>query len=714
MKKMLIILIACMFLVSMLSAITVEKKADETIFEARRFIEHRDIVPVYTEHGLERSFTERGKPGVYVTITNPLNGETVSGTVTITVDSNDNPDIAIDGSIVGSGLSYIWETTSYSDGSHTIEASAKGHKDTITVTVSNGGSSNSPPTADFTYTKTDLTVDFTDQSSDSDGSISSWYWDFNDGATSTLQNPSHTYATDGTYSVSLTVTDNEGATDTTTQSIAVSSGTTNNPPTADFTYTTSDLTAYFTDQSTDTDGSINSWDWDFGDGSTSTAANPTHTYATDGTYTVGLTVTDDDGAPDSTSQSVTVSSGTTGSMHVQDVYLWLAGNAGPWQHIGVQATIVDSSNNPLGGVAVDLQLETPTGSILTSTAATDSSGIASTVFEKASRTSGVFTGTVTGLTKSGYTWDTSADVETSDTYGGGSSNSPPTADFTYTKTDLTVDFTDQSTDTDGSINSWGWDFGDGSTSTAANPTHTYATDGTYTVGLTVTDDDGAPDSTSQSVTVSSGSGTVNKYALVIGISDYEGWQNDLQYCDDDANDWKNFLQSQGYTVTTLIDSQATAANIEAEIDNLINIEDGDDHVVLTYSGHGDDYSSYGSCIISQDLYYLSHGFFESKFSNAESNHIYFTFDACLIGDFQGLITSNRFGAFGSNNQYSYDGDSSMQNGVFTYYQIEGWDIYNDFEGDSNYAVQQMENWALSTGYTVDPFYVDQYSGSMYP
>ena len=92
------------------------------------------------------------------------------------------------------------------------------------------------------------------------------------------------------------------------------------------------------------------------------------------------------------------------------------------------------------------------------------------------------------------------------TIGDGPTNQQPTSAFSSNCTGLSCSFTDSSSDSDGSIVSRAWNFGDGNTSTSQNPSHSYAADGTYTVSLTVTDDDGATATTSQSVTVSGSSG----------------------------------------------------------------------------------------------------------------------------------------------------------------------------------------------------------------
>ncbi len=169
--------------------------------------------------------------------------------------------------------------------------------------------SNQPPNANFTVTQgiDDFTFDVDASSSTDDGTISQYFWDFGDGLTGDGITTSHTYLVAGTFEITLTVTDDGGLSDTATQTISIG---TNQPPTASFTYSTNALTVEFTDQSSDIDGSITSWFWNFGDGSSSTSQHPSYTYASAGTFDVTLTVTDDGDAEDTFSLPVTVTSDT--------------------------------------------------------------------------------------------------------------------------------------------------------------------------------------------------------------------------------------------------------------------------------------------------------------------------------------------------------------------------------------------------------------------
>jgi PKD repeat protein len=167
---------------------------------------------------------------------------------------------------------------------------------------------NQPPTAAFTSSATGLAASFNGTTStDVDGTIASYAWNYGDSATGTGVTSSHSYAAAGTYTVSLTVTDNLGATNTVSHPITVTAAPANQPPTAVFTSSVSNLAASFNGStSTDSDGTIAAYAWSFGDTQTGTGATVAHSYAAAGTYTVSLTVTDNLGATGTVAHSVTV------------------------------------------------------------------------------------------------------------------------------------------------------------------------------------------------------------------------------------------------------------------------------------------------------------------------------------------------------------------------------------------------------------------------
>jgi len=234
--------------------------------------------------------------------------------------------------------------------------------------------------------------------------------------------------------------------------------------------------------SSDPDGSLSSYLWDFGDGSTSTTPNPAHTFTTAGNYVVSLTVTDDQGAE------------TTDTVAIE------ATNPN-------QAPVAVASADPLAGAPpLDVVFSArgsydPDGSLGNFQWTFSDGGeywgpTAYYTFYQP----GIFTVTLTIYDQRGGTGSTSLLV-----YVGQPNQIPVAAagaDPSSGTAPLQVSFSSAgSHDPDGSLTAYAWDFGDGSSSPLANPTHTYTTPGSYTATLTVTDNQGATDSASVAIEV---------------------------------------------------------------------------------------------------------------------------------------------------------------------------------------------------------------------
>ena len=173
---------------------------------------------------------------------------------------------------------------------------------------------NEPPIADAGgpySTEAGQTITFDGSGSyDPDGNIDFYRWNFGDGTSEILaESPDHIYSTSGTYEVTLTVIDNDGATDTDIANIAIGDYV-NKKPTANpggpYSSNTSELVNFDGSDSYDSDGTITNYAWTFGDNTTGYGMETTHAYSKAGTYLVGLTVTDDEGDTDAESTIINV------------------------------------------------------------------------------------------------------------------------------------------------------------------------------------------------------------------------------------------------------------------------------------------------------------------------------------------------------------------------------------------------------------------------
>ena len=192
----------------------------------------------------------------------------------------------------------------------------------------------------FTQTLTTLTFNGSG-SFDQSGTIVSYAWRFGDGGTASGVAVTHAYATAGTYTVTLTVTDSRGSSASDTAVVRVA----NRTPVANAGPDQSGILGSpvtFRGSGSDPDGTVASYTWDFGDGASATGATASHVYATAGTYTAKLTVTDNGGALGSDSALVTIAGSAGGTP-------WARGFGGAASDVGYGVAVDTSGNAVMTG-----------------------------------------------------------------------------------------------------------------------------------------------------------------------------------------------------------------------------------------------------------------------------------------------------------------------------------------------------------------------------
>jgi PKD repeat protein len=400
-----------------------------------------------------------------------------------------------------------------------------------------------------------------DESVTNTSEVASYFWQFGDGGTSNLPNPTHIYATQGTYSVSLTITTTLGCIASIDHDVEV------HPlPNANFSHTGPaclNQEVEFTNLSSSPNGTIDTWVWDFGDGNTTTITAPdnpdvTHLYANDGTYDVVLTVTDTEGCEGSVIKQVIVVNNPIADFTFEescfnepvlftdltttnsgsDIQSWY------WDFGNPESGTNNTSNlqNPshvytfAGTFTTTLIVESTMGCSDTITKEVTVDPLPSAQIQMADDSiclgelaefSGVGTDIATWYWEFGdggtsieqnpdymYT-STGTFIVTLTVTGTGTDqctyttdttilvNDAPWADFTYDNTCLgdSTYFTDLSYSQYGFIVEWLWDFGDGTTSTLEDPSHEYLTNNDFEVTLIVTDNFGCMDTISQWIQV---------------------------------------------------------------------------------------------------------------------------------------------------------------------------------------------------------------------
>jgi parallel beta-helix repeat protein len=527
------------------------------------------------------------------------------------------------------------------------------------------GPRDAPPVAALTVTPASGTIDLNvtadaSASTDTDATgIATYSFDFGDGSIGPGAQASpiatHTYRAPGVYTVKVTVTDTAGLASTATSTVTV----TDAPPAAALAVTpssglvdlavTADASA-----STDTDASrIASYSFDFGDGSTSgpqSTATATHTYTQPGAYTVEVTVTDSAGLSSTSSAPVTV----TDAPPAPALTVNPATGTAP---LAVSADASASTDGDATGI-VSYAFDFGDG---TATVGPQPDPVASHTYDNP----GSYVVKVTVTDAAGQAASTSATVRVASSNG----NVPPNAALSVTPSSgnapLRVNADASASTDDGSITSYSFDFGDGS-STGAQPgaaaAHTYDKAGTYTVTVTVTDDGGltstasaqvvvadTPPSASLNVTPSSGAPPLVVVADASASTDPDGTpisSYDFDFGDGAATGAQSastathtYTSSGSYTVkVTVTDSAGHSSTASSTVNVVANLV-GNPGFESSLSGWNTSSASSSAVVLSRVSGGHS-GSWSARLSNTGT-----TAATCLLNDSPNWVTTTKAGTY---------------------------------------------------------------------
>ncbi len=375
----------------------------------------------------------------------------------------------------------------------------------VTINTPNPCTGNLPPIANAGPNQSGQTgqlISFSSAGSlDPNGTITSYHWNFGDGQTGMGATTTHAYSNSGVFTVTLTVTDNCGATGQDTAQVTVTvpdpcAG--NHAPFAsagpDIAGQTNQTLMFLGVGSADSDGTITSYHWNFGDGQSAMGLSVLHAFTTAGNFTVTLTVTDNCGAThqDTAVATITIPDPCSGNVPP-------TANAGPdsQSEMGVPVSFSAAGSSDPNGTITAYWWNFGDGQ---STGWIPSGNVQHTYTSASTFIASLWVRDNCGASSSPDTANVT--IINDDPCAG---NAPPVAQVTgpsVTQVGQSVSFSGTgSTDANNNIVSYSWAFGDGGFANGANVNHTYTTPGQYSVVLTVTDSCGAIDTETHSITV---------------------------------------------------------------------------------------------------------------------------------------------------------------------------------------------------------------------